>query len=272
MCRGKGVVLVLPDSELAAGDSRKILMVAPHSDDIALCLGGWLSQRYGSNSAPLHDLQILTVFTWSRSVPHRKLAADDILAAVRCRAEEEKAFAASLAIPVSLAGLPDTSVLGIEHLADQDIELDWRMHFLRSNLAPVIPGRIIFAPISLGNHVDHRICTAVCLEHAARAQMVVFYEDLPYATWSDRTEREATIRRKLGSDARPFRIELNAKAREQKAELLRVYRSQLSDEEIEIVLKYRAMSSGCTQEVVWLRNPTADQTRALESFGFRPSD
>lgn len=49
---------------------------------------------------------------------------------------------------------------------------------LCGNMGP----RLLFSPMGIGHHVDHRICAMTALRLADHQTRIVFYEDFPYVT------------------------------------------------------------------------------------------
>ncbi|HLA16051.1 MAG TPA: PIG-L family deacetylase [Candidatus Limnocylindrales bacterium] len=123
-------------------------------------------------------------------------SAGDAMATRRLEDERYAYFAES---SIVFLDLPDAVFRGYE----RDDQLLGRPHeddaapsgLLRSEIARLEPQRVYF-PLGVGGHVDHRLCRAVGLglrtETAAWTMpspdwrgSVVFYEDFPYAWWSD---------------------------------------------------------------------------------------
>ncbi len=123
-------------------------------------------------------------------------AAGDLMA--RRRIEDER-FAYFSEASVVFLDLPDAVFRGYEGdeallgtpRADDTAPFD----LLRQEIARLEP-QTVYLPLGVGGHVDHQLCreVGVALLHESRrwvmpgpeyAGKVVFYEDFPYAWWSD---------------------------------------------------------------------------------------
>ncbi|MFL5680498.1 MAG: PIG-L deacetylase family protein [Chloroflexota bacterium] len=123
-------------------------------------------------------------------------AAGELVA--RRRVEDER-FAYFAEASVVFLDLPDAVFRGYEGdeqllggPRDNDVS---PYEILRREITRLEPQRV-YLPLGVGNHVDHRLCaeTGVRLLHESRrwvmpgpdyAGKVAFYEDFPYAWWSD---------------------------------------------------------------------------------------
>lgn len=253
-------------------NSASIFLLSPHADDIALSLGGWLAVVQDSYPELLKKMEVFTGFIWSSALPHISELAGDAVKATQLRKQEEQQFCDSFGLSLSFGALPDTSILNIDYLEPVDLNKDQRMTMLRETLVERVANKIVFAPVSLGDHIDHRICWRIASELSADSEMVVFYEDLPYATWYQDEERENIIKDKLGEQAIPFVCELGADKRATKQKNLSHYRSQLNETEIAGVMDYRITDPQRSLEVVWVVEPTQQQIVLLAEMGFQAMD
>jgi LmbE family N-acetylglucosaminyl deacetylase len=127
--------------------------------------------------------------------------AGDVMAARRLEDERYAAFAEA---SVVFLDLPDAVFRGYE--GDEQLLGDVRpddpapVEILRTEIARLEPQKVYF-PLGVGGHVDHRLMRRVGVSLLAGdatwimpgprwAGAVTFYEDLPYAYWSDFTRLE----------------------------------------------------------------------------------
>jgi len=248
--------------------SKSILLLSPHSDDIALSLGGWLAYIKNEKPTTFDDMQAFTGFIWSQSLPHLQATDGNAAKATKIRSDEDQRFFDRFGIDLVFGMLPDTSILKIDICEPIDLATDQRSILIKDMLKNNLTGKTVFSPLSLGDHIDHRIFTQTAIEIAEQTQLSVFYEDLPYATWYDEDKRNAIIKSKLGPHAVAFDCQLNTENREEKRIGLACYASQLNQEEIDNVMTYRHLSNDFSLERVWVIKPTLTQIKNLESLGF----
>ena len=125
-------------------------------------------------------------------------AAADGDAAARRRLEDER-FAYFAEASVVFLDLPDATARGYvgdaQLLGLPRVDDDAPIDILRTEIARLEPQRV-YLPLAIGNHVDHQLLRDVglaLLRDARRwvmpgpeyAGTITFYEDFPYAWWSD---------------------------------------------------------------------------------------
>lgn len=187
-----------------------ILFVSPHLDDIALSCGG-LARRLTASG---QSVVIATVCTADRPAGQPLSAAaqhvhwewqlgDDHPYAIR-RQEDEAACKVLGAEPVHLGLLDaiyrhDAAGAPLYHLdtfmGGQVTEHDW-LHFfpqVKVALQPLIrSAQRVYAPLSIGGHVDH-VLLRQAIEETAEATQVMYYEDYPYAGKTDWQDSGVTM-------------------------------------------------------------------------------
>jgi LmbE family N-acetylglucosaminyl deacetylase len=244
------------------------LFISPHYDDIALSCGGTaalLSQNdrepvialvFGSEPAPN---QKLTSFAAGM---HRQwgLAAREVIAG---RRREEAAASAILGARDELLPFHDAIYRGDRYTSDeklfgpvaadkQELQLP-RELMLSLGLGGIPDNRTrIYAPLAVGNHVDHQIAFTAGTHLAEAGWDVFFYEDLPYAIKLGAVEiRVAATNRRLSIAAR---IDVSS-VWQTKMDAIMAYPSQLgvifgyvdtgvSREEINTVMRAHAEKAG----------------------------
>jgi LmbE family N-acetylglucosaminyl deacetylase len=123
-------------------------------------------------------------------------AAGELMAKRRL---EDETFAAFAEASVVFLDLPDAVFRGYENdeqLLDAPRADDAApFEILRREIARLEPQKL-YLPLGIGNHVDHQLCREVGVRLLAEgrrwvmpgpeyAGIVTFYEDFPYAWWSD---------------------------------------------------------------------------------------
>lgn len=176
--------MIQDDATLFAG--RRLLLLAPHADDVAYSIGGLVARL-----APVARLQLLTVFprsAWALPLDLRR-AGPAAVQAVR-RAEDER-FCAGHGMTFSALDFGDSSYHGYDEARElsEHPDADPRTPRVFEALDDWLSARaadLVIAPAAIGDHVDHRIV----FEAARRVEgiEVLFYEDIPYAAWNSLDE------------------------------------------------------------------------------------
>ncbi len=156
------------------------LILSPHSDDAALSVPSTirLLQRGG------HEVKVLTCFSRSNWAPERKESeGPEVISQVRVK--EDETFAGMMgsrvqAIPLGLDDFP------LRHpsasspiLPGQAPESQVVADLVRAIYPHLSHARLLFAPLGLGNHLDHGAVTAATILLSDHLP-TVFYEDIPY--------------------------------------------------------------------------------------------
>jgi len=209
------------------------IFLSPHLDDVVLSCGGFVSQLTEAGLSVL----VATLFAGDPlHGPLSKLArkAHELWGlgdqAMRVRRDEDSRACNELGADYIHLGLVDCiyrrhprsgmplystqdDVFGAIHPADLDsVFID-----LSVALTTVPSAKQMFAPLGIGNHVDHQLlCMAV---EEVMATTVSFYEDYPYcvrSTWSAPPQASAKLHH------------IPTPALERKLRAIRAYSSQLS--------------------------------------------
>ena len=209
-----------------------LVVVSPHRDDAALSAGLTIS-RWAALEWPV---TVINCFTISAYAPNRpELSAPEV---TNLRRAEDEAFASTLG---GTACFEDLAMLDapLRLCCSSDIVCGMDdEHFgeaVRSTadgIRKLLEGSraldaIVLAPLAIGDHIDHRVVREACL-HAGQSVPIAFYEDLPYAAMTDARVMAAEI-----AEVRPLVpvvISMPAAAA-RKSKMVRLYSSQLSDEE-----------------------------------------
>jgi LmbE family N-acetylglucosaminyl deacetylase len=175
-----------------------ILFVSPHLDDIALSCGG-LVRRLASRGQRVVVASVCTadrpagqpLSPAAQHVHWEWQLGDDHPYATR-RAEDEAGCKVLGAEPVHLGLLDaiyrhDATGVPLYHpdtfMGGQVTEHDWQHFFpqIKSAVQPLIrSAQRVYAPLSIGGHVDH-VLVRQAVEETAEDAQVAYYEDYPYA-------------------------------------------------------------------------------------------
>jgi len=232
-----------------------VVLVSPHSDDVALSLGAAL---LGSTKSEC--MHIVTVFSISKNTAADLIKDVKIVTAIRM--DEDRSFFLELGRDVRAVwlgredaplrlGLPDESVFSC---CRTDADLCETRHIVNRLRAEYSAGSLLLAPMGLGNHIDHLIVRDAALALLREGFSVGFYEDLPYAAdVSENNVLEYSVQLGLlaGEELMLSAIETDI-AIQEKIDLLSCYRSQMDSRTADRVRTHTERSGkGSVVERVW---------------------
>ena len=221
------------------------IVLSPHLDDAPLSCGGAIYQWAAAGKPVL----VLTLMTGDPPAgPHSPFAEYQhsvwgvtARQAFAARRAEEAAALERLGANMNHLGYLDCiyrgdgevvfytsneAIFGAVHPADASL-VETLVRDL-ATLGPLLtPEAAIYAPLAIGNHIDHQL-----LRRAAerwRGRDLLFYEDYPYA---QRVEADALETQRLGAQfairpSRPVQVPLTDEAMQAKIDAIGLYRSQI---------------------------------------------
>ncbi|HEX5417103.1 MAG TPA: PIG-L family deacetylase [Chloroflexota bacterium] len=209
------------------------LFVSPHFDDVALSCGGAVALEARDG-----DAVIVTVFAGDPKgglnafarFQHERWGHDD---AVDERRREDRKAREILGADYRWLDYPDAIYRGEQYLSDEelfgpvkpgDAELTANVTASLLELAEELSPHRVYLPLTVGGHVDHRICWAAVPALKRQGVRIRFYEDFPYAATSNIVE--ATVPG-LSEHLEPEVVELGD-AFDAKLAAIGVYESQLA--------------------------------------------
>jgi LmbE family N-acetylglucosaminyl deacetylase len=213
----------------------------PHFDDAALSCGGAIALQAVAGQRPL----IVTVFGggpqegaalsgFARQMQQRMGLGLEAAEAVRRRRAEDAAAAEVLQADTYWLEYPDAiyrgnpayyqgeeTLFGELHSGDYPLDEDIAGTLL--HIAERVPLAAIYAPLGIGNHVDHQLVCSAADRLAQRRLNVKFYEDFPYVAQQGGPERR---QRTLGIPMEPELAEISGQV-PTKEEAILQYASQV---------------------------------------------
>ncbi|HLH01423.1 MAG TPA: PIG-L family deacetylase [Bryobacteraceae bacterium] len=225
----------------------RVLVLSPHRDDAVFSLFFTLSElsRRGA------QISVRNFFTDSNYAPHA--GTHDAAAVSQIRKREDRAALRRIhsGVRVLDSGLLDAPLrLGIParqvcytEVRECDIAL------LRSFIRPQAAD-LVFAPLGLGGHVDHRTVRQAALLELSRKRLA-FYEDLPYTMWSQDQLPSllGEIERQLDTILKPAEVQPDQSFFEKRSACAR-YRSQIRMDEANAMAAWSRRHG--TAERIWL--------------------
>ena len=230
----------------------EITVLSPHRDDAVFSLFLSLS-RWALKGVPI---RVLNFFTQSAYAPWAGTGEVSRISAIRAREDARSLRMVSRGLRARSLGLFDAP-LRLPIAFDQ-VFLPETADLLSPELLATLGRHIeefatglVLAPLTLGDHVDHVAVLRAALV-ACNAKRLGFYEDLPYASWTD----AHTLQRKIdeaetltGGRLRPHVVRtLNASRRKRVAAA--VYSSQITREEALQIARFSKVYGG--GERIWV--------------------
>jgi LmbE family N-acetylglucosaminyl deacetylase len=218
------------------------IYLQPHFDDAALACGGTIALQV------LVGQRVLVVTIFGGAPPAgaplspfaRQLLQRDGLGAtaeeaVRRRREEDAAAVGALGADLLWLDLPEALYRGspayyatnealFGDVNPADVALDQQIADLLDRIHKQSPLAAIYAPMGIGNHVDHQLVCSAADRLAQQRVNVKFFEDFPYVTVPGAL---AARQRQLGIPMEPEIVEISHQPFQHKEEALAQYRSQI---------------------------------------------
>jgi LmbE family N-acetylglucosaminyl deacetylase len=217
------------------------LFLSPHLDDAALSCGGLLHQQVEQGLRPLvitcfagvPDYRALSPFAseqhrrWGQALnPVRDRRSEDVAALGRLQVDHRHwAYLDCIYRRDPQTGEPlyasEESLFGT--VAEVECPLaDVLAMRVRQRYSPA---RVqLYAPLSVGDHVDHQLVQRAAHQLSGMGYCVWYYEDYPYA---ENPEKLGLALRRLNSSLEPRVVSLSEQDLGAKAEAIRLYRSQV---------------------------------------------
>lgn len=232
----------------------KLLILSPHIDDAFLSLGGFIS-KYSHK----HLIEVVNIFSYDPWVLKKfdtKSKQKNILIRKKEEIINSKASETTIHFWEYPAGWKERGYSQWQLPIDKSKDADLLKKLKRRLKAMSKKFDLVFAPLSIGGHVDHLIVRNVV---AMLSDLnVVFYEDLPYALEESFFGFSNQFISK--NNLIPFRVILSRELIDTKNLLVSTYKSQLSPSEMKAVVKYsREKETPC--ETLWT---TLKSTKALK--------
>jgi LmbE family N-acetylglucosaminyl deacetylase len=214
--------------------------LSPHLDDAVLSCGGAIHQQVMAGRRPL----VVTLFAgrppanvglsaFAQSLHARWGDPADVIAT---RWAEDQAALAALGADYLRLNYPDCIYRGREHAGE------WYYASEEAIFGPVHPAEqglpvelavtltefippgddvTLYAPLTIGNHVDHQVAFATALILKAQGWQVQFYEDYPYA------ETDGAVAARGASHWQSTIVPLGKEDLEAKIQAIACYESQI---------------------------------------------
>lgn len=246
------------------------LFLSPHYDDIALSAGGTVRTLADHGLTP----ETLIIFG-SEPDAARPLSpfaqamhegwgftASEVIAS---RQAEESAASALLGAAHRVLPFRDAIYRGDYYLSDEDLfgEPNCSEHDLPTLIAAAIrlpaepTGELrLYAPLAIGNHVDHQLVFEAGVQMARAGWDVWFYEDIPYAL------KPGTVEQRLAAIRRSREIEPAA----------RVPAGSAWETKVDAIFSYPSQLETIFRNYVGIGTSREDISEALRAYATREDD
>lgn len=229
------------------------LIISPHLDDAILSLGGYLQQHKDKNDI------VFTLFNTAWTTLEGDYSAQQI---TEMNLKEEKDVINLIGCKHKFANYDEALLRGYKNWNDS-LRIEHDNYLLNSIISDVI-GIVkennvtkIFFPLAIGKHVDHVLVFEVAKKltsfFSQEEIQILFYEDLPYATYGGKNERLNEIKDDFDLISCHINITDSFKT---KCDFLKKYKTQLSDGDLERIKKYSYENSYNSEitENIWSIN------------------
>lgn len=220
-------------------------IISPHIDDAAFSLGLLIGKILKQNQ----ELTIVNCFSISNFTLDKRSSDVERITALRKQEDEALNKLHNNQIKFEYLDLLDAPIRnrGVEFngtLTDDDqVVITELRSYLVDNLRDSVQ---VYAPISIGNHVDHVICLESLLGLKLMQEYYVsFYEDLPYSQWVSEKMIQSKlqfIQDKTKTNLYPDLISFQDI--ELKCSLLNCYASQVNEAMVADMMRYTANLGG----------------------------
>lgn len=206
---------------------KKIVIVAAHSDDASLCLGGYLSEFDG-------EKKIINVFSTCVCSVIKELKTPEEITYVNNREEEQ--FAEKVGAKVKFLNENEVLLRGYLYWSgevNENIDKELIMRIGKKIENEILEADEVYFPISIGDHIDHKILFSIGQALAKKGYPILFYEDLPYAQEIGSDKLQSYL--KNFSHCQLIDITRSA---EKKLELCSIYKTQYDGDYLKILKNY----------------------------------
>lgn len=208
------------------------LILSPHLDDAAFCMGCTLSDKRIKN--PL----LINVFSRSRYKLESLGDADKVS---EIRQEEDRAFTDFLHLPFINLGFDDASLrspykaekdyMNPALIPQEDVIFESVQDRITLCIEEVMPD-VVFSPLAVPPMIDHRIVFEIAKSWALKGIPVIFYEDCGYESTNIEDE---VIRRASIADPCMKKFVADSGSIKTKTALISFYKSQIDESMLQLL-------------------------------------
>lgn len=240
----KCIILVETNPTKKDTPIEKILILAPHVDDTAFALGGYIAKNKLEK-----DFYIINVFGKQNYTLYWDYYEKSRVKFYQ--KEEEKVFWRTANIRnAEIWDYPDAPLREtyLKHayinsedstnwIIEQELELLMKLtDRLAKKIEELKPDKLL-CPIGIGRHVDHILVRQMCFNLELPMDKIVFYEDMPYSISFKHVSELEEINNVYHGTLKMHAIDIS-KFLEDKKKFISIYQSQLKSFQMKAILKY----------------------------------
>jgi hypothetical protein len=184
---------------------------------------------------------VLSIFTRSLWAPRISSRRDEEFVSA-LRNQEDQEWCNRIGVQRKAFQIPDASLRGYNDITEREqmLKVDQAERLLDNQLDRFPENCIVFCPLAIGSHIDHVIVRNVIIErfrsNSTKKMTLVLYEDLPYA-FEFGSARVSEYAQAFAPEAVPWFVG-SAGDLSSKLNALRIYESQIREEDLLAVSKY----------------------------------
>ncbi|PIN81302.1 hypothetical protein COV11_02235 [Candidatus Woesearchaeota archaeon CG10_big_fil_rev_8_21_14_0_10_30_7] len=223
----------------------KVIIFSPHSDDIALSLGGAIVNGILGNNVTVYNVFSLSNYT----VLNKETGDEQIV--TKIRKAEEKIAMIKMGIKIIFLNYPEPSLRGEKTFLKTNDNIAKNNFFikLKNKISGILNknknAHFLF-PLGIGKHRDHFILREIALNLINKNKTILFYEDQPYAGKYTISEIKKKYVDNINSNLKSLKLPfLNIF---EKIKLLKIYKSQFDAEDVYFSYIHTMRNKG---EVIW---------------------
>lgn len=224
--------------------AERILILAPHVDDTAFALGGYVSKYIGEKNFYIVNVfgkQDYTLY-WNNYESSRKKAYPQ---------EEERIFCRAANIEqMYLWDYPDAPLRKLyQHhsymntsdstgwIIQQEASLLRQITASINKVVNEIQPDYVFCPLGIGKHVDHILVRQACFNLKLPCEKMLFYEDMPYSISFNRVNVIEEIQKIYNATLIKEECDITLDIK-RKRDFVNIYQSQLMGFQMKAIIDY----------------------------------
>lgn len=234
----KRVIVYKLKKEQIKKDRKKVLVISPHLDDVALSLSGMIAKTYKTN-----EYFVLDIFGHQEYTLYQKFTN-----ALNYLESEEKTFWSFLDIKGKICGFYDAPlrkvysqelIIGSCFSAVEIIKNERGLYKKIFDIINLIMSKNVYdtvvLPMGIGNHIDHILVREAGINCCKRYNSnLLFFRDMPYSL---SYPSNINLQNAFGVSSEKIAVDITDYIHI-KEDALKIYQSQITKKNIEAVLKY----------------------------------
>lgn len=226
------------------------IVVAAHSDDTALSIGGYI---LANTNSYFHIINVFSSCPESSTLSRYLKTSEEV---TLFNNMEEQFYAWVIGAQLKFLNYPEALERGYTDIfttkiSKEDIKLTEKLIDKIAGYSIKQRAMTIYFPLSIGNHIDHFILYKIGRKMLAEGVNVLFYEDLPYAKEIGPRELESQLEEKTRGLEVVKKVEVS-EVLQRKLLLANMYKTQYDKRYLSKIANYSfEIGKGRTIERLW---------------------